>query len=969
MSDRLPAQPGEWIDRSRPVRFRFEGREYSGFAGDTVSTALWAKGVRVLGRSFKYHRPRGLFGLSDIDCNAMMESSDRTNIRADLTPIEEGMDLRAVNTLGGVRNDRLRLLDYFGALTPVGFYYKAFHTPRVLFPFYENRIRQLAGLGRIKEQLGIEPSPKDYAFAELLVVGGGPAGLSAALEAARNGVRVMLVDEHPHLGGSLGYQHLRAGGADQLGSLLENLANQGNLQVRKASTAVGWYGDHWIALVDDSRLTKLRARATLVASGCYEQPAVFRNNDLPGVMLGGAAQRLIHQYAVKPFSKGVVLAANSDGYRVALDLLGAGAGVAGIVDLRPGGEDSGLAAECTNRGIEIHPGHAIYEAVASRGKRGIRQVVLCPCDSSGEVDPAQRRILSCDGVAVSVGWAPADSLLRQARTRMEYVEQLEQFVPVELPAGVFAAGRVNGVYDLSAQLEDGRRAGREAAAYLRSDRLTRTMPERTGPPRSHPYPVVPHPRSKNFVDLDEDLQLKDFEYAYQEGYDSPELLKRYSTFGMGPSQGKHSNLLSVRILSRLRGEGMGGKKLTTARPFTRPVGLGILAGRIFTARRRTPTHECHENLGAKLMFAGNWLRPEYYPMEGRSRRECIAEEALAVRSNLGLIDLGTLGKLEISGSDCVTFLERIYTGLFAKLNVGMSRYGVMCDESGVMIDDGILARLAEDRFYVSTTSTGSDAIYREFQRWIIEWGLNVVLVNATSQYGAMNLAGPRSREALQPLTEVDLSPETFPYLGIREGLVAGVPARLSRVGFVGELGYEIHVQADGAVSVWKALIERGKEFDIRPFGVEAQRLLRLEKAHLILGQDTDGLTIPFEAGLGWAVKMGKPFFVGQRSLAILQQKELTRKLVGFTLDQEQGLRPKECHLVIEDDQISGRVTSVAFSHELQRVIGLVYLRPDRGTPGTRFQIRADGGAMVAATVAETPFYDPGNHRQKGSSQD
>ena len=363
------------------------------------------------------------------------------------------------------------------------------------------------------------------------------------------------------------------------------------------------------------------------------------------------------------------------------------------------------------------------------------------------------------------------------------------------------------------------------------------------------------------------------------------------------------------------------------------------------------------------------LRPEYYPMEGRSGQECIAEEALAVRSNLGLIDLGTLGKLEISGPDCVTFLERIYTGLFAKLDVGMSRYGVMCDESGVVIDDGILARLAEDRFYVSTTSTGSDAIYREFQRCIIEWGLTVVLVNATSQYGAMNLAGPRSREALQSLTEVDLSPETFPYLGVREGLVAGVPARLSRVGFVGELGYEIHVQADGAVSVWKALMERGRQFDIRPFGVEAQRLLRLEKAHLILGQDTDGLTSPFEAGLGWAVKMGKPFFVGQRSLAILQQKELTRRLVGFTLDQEQGLRPKECHLVIEGGQISGRVTSVAFSHELQRVIGLIYLRPDRGTPGTRFQIRVDGGAMVAATVAETPFYDPGNNRQKGPSQD
>ena len=356
-------------------------------------------------------------------------------------------------------------------------------------------------------------------------------------------------------------------------------------------------------------------------------------------------------------------------------------------------------------------------------------------------------------------------------------------------------------------------------------------------------------------------------------------------------------------------------------------------------------------------------------MEGQSREECIAGEALAVRSKLGLIDLGTLGKLEISGPDSVTFLERIYTGLFSGLRVGMSRYGVSCDESGVVIDDGILARLAEDRFYVSTTSTGSDAIYREFQRWILEWGLNVVLVNATSQYGVVNLAGPLSREALQPLTDIDLSPEEFPYLGIREGLVAEVPARLSRVGFVGELGYEIHVRADGAVGVWNALLEGGKQFDIRPFGVEAQRLLRLEKAHLILGQDTDGLTNPFEAGLGWAVKMDKPFFVGQRTLAVLRKRELTRKLVGFTLDPGQRVRPRECHLIIDADQITGRVTSVAFSQQLQKVIGLAFLRPDHSTPGTTFQIRVDGGALVQGTVAETPFYDPGNNRQKGSSQD
>ena len=967
MSERLPPQPGEWIDREQPVRFSFEGQTYTGFSGDTISTALWASGVRVLGRSFKYHRPRGIFGLADVDCNAMMESRHRTNVRADLTPLEEGIDLRAVNTLGGVHRDWLSLLDHFGALTPVGFYYKAFHTPKALFPFYERRLRELAGLGRIKENQGIEPSPKDYAFSDLLVVGAGPAGLAAALEAGQQGVRVVLVDENRRLGGSLCYQHRGSQDEEQLGHFLEDLSTQQNVEVRPSTTAVGWYADHWVALVDSRRLTKLRTRATLIASGCYEQPAVFRNNDLPGIMLGSAAQRLIYQYAVKPFFRGVVLTANSEGYRLALDLLHHGVMIEGIVDLRRQGEPSDWAEECSQ--IPIFNGQAIYEAIPSRGKRGIRQVVLCGLNANGDVELTERRVLNCDGVAVSVGWAPADGLLRQAQTRMEYEQGLEQFVPAKLPSGIFAAGRVNGVYDPKAQIDDGRRAGHEAAVFLGfTDSISTSTVSREGPPPTHPYPVVPHPKGKNFVDLDEDLQLKDYQNAVQEGFDSPELLKRYSTFGMGPSQGKHSNLPSVRILSRIRGETMAGKKLTTARPFTRAVSLGVLAGRIFTPFRRTPTHECHESLGAKLMYAGNWLRPEYYPRPGNSREQCIAEEALAVRQQVGLIDLGTLGKLEISGPDAVKFLERIYTGLFTKLKVGMTRYGLACDESGVVIDDGLLARLAEDRFYVSTTSTGSDAIYREFQRWAIEWGLKVVLVNATSHYGAMNLAGSLSREVLKPLTDLDLDPEKFPYLGLREAKVAGVPARFSRVGFVGEWGYEIHVPADGAVTVWDALMQAGREYGIRPFGVEAQRLLRLEKAHLIVGQDTDGLTQPFEAGMGWAVKMQKPFFVGKRSLAILRDKELQRQLVGFTLPKNHaGPRPKDCHLIIAEDQIRGRVTSVAFSHTLGQVIGLAYLPPEQSPPGTNFQIRVEKGELVTATVVKTPFYDPENTRQKPAS--
>jgi sarcosine oxidase subunit alpha len=729
--------------------------------------------------------------------------------------------------------------------------------------------------------------------------------------------------------------------------------------------AAGYYADHWIALIDSTRMTKLRARSVVIAAGCYEQPAVFRHNDLPGVMLASAARRLMHQYAVRPFREVVVLTANAEGYRAALDYTAAGIRVKALADLRPQGEASDVAEQVKAAGITIHNGTTVYEAIAHRGLRSIAAAALCRLDSTGQIQPSPSFRVGCDGIAMSVGWTPADGLLRQARAHMRYSRELEQYVPQELPKGLFAAGQLNGIYSLRDQLEDGVCAGREAAAYCGiSPPIAPNRPARIGPAHNHPYPIFPHPKGKNFLDLDEDIQLKDIEHAVQEGFDNLELLKRYSTFGMGPSQGKHSNLNVLRVLCRLTGQDIASLEMTTARPFVNPVPLGHLAGRIFSPHRQTPVQQRHKEAGASFMQAGNWLRPEYYATAGRTRQEAIAEEATAVRQRVGLIDVGTLGKLEMSGSDAAAFIERIYTGRFARLAAGMTRYVLMCDESGVIIDDGVAARLGPDRFYVTTTTSGSDAVAREMRRWAILWGMKIVLVNATGTYAAMNLAGPHSRQVLESLTTVDLSSEAFPYLGVREGEIGGVAARLLRVGFVGEWGYEIHVAADSAMWVWDRLMEAGRAFGIQPFGVEAQRILRLEKGHVIIGQDTDGLTHPFEAGMSWAVKMDKPFFVGQRSLAILAKKPLSRKLVGFSLPADYaGPIPKECHLVIESGQIAGRVTSVTFSPTLRRVIGLAYVKPEQSQPGSSIEIRVDHGEMVRATVVRTPFYDPDNLRQ------
>lgn len=965
MSSRLPPVTGEWIDRSRAVDFTFDGEPYRGFAGDTPASALWAAGIHVLGRSFKYHRPRGVLSMANHDINTMMQAGARLNLRADVEPLLPGMALTSINTAGGAAGDRLRFLNALGRFLPVGFYYKAFHRPKALFPFWERVFRRMTGLGTLDFDAPHIRTPKRYDFCDILVVGAGPGGLHATLAAGRAGAKVVLVDENARIGGSLGYQ--RGGsieGLEMLRDLERDLASLPNVSVRPATVAAGYYADHWIPLVDAQRMTKLRARAVICAGGVFEQPAVFRNNDVPGVMLASAAQRLLYRYAVKPMDKAVVLTANADGYRAALDLLAHGVAIAAVADLRADGEPSALTMRVKQVGIPVLKGHCVLEAEAV-GDRLVA-ATLCPVTAEGRPDTAAPQKFACDGLLMSVGWAPAAALLSQAGAGMRYDAGVHQFVPERLPEGVFACGRVNGIFNLDSKCEDGERAGTEAAGMLGFDVPERTFsiaPEQSAP--SYPWPIVDHPAGKNFVDFDEDLHLRDFHNAAQEGFDNIELLKRYTTVGMGPSQGKHSNMNAIRVLARLRGKSPGDVGTTTARPFFHPIPLSHLAGRGFNVHRETPLHGRHDGLGAVWMQAGVWLRPEYYAQPGKRKADIVREEAKAVREAVGIIDVGTLGKMELYGPDAGAFLERVYTAKFAGMKPGTTRYAVMLDESGVVIDDGVVARLADQHFYFTTTTTGSTTVYRELQRWNAQWNLEVGIVNATGAFAAMNLAGPKARAVLRKLTALDLSNDAFPYLALREADVAGVPARLMRVGFVGELGYEIHVPADRAGHLWDALLDAGAEFAIRPFGVEAQRLLRLEKGHIIIGQDTDGLTQPDEAGLAWAVKMDKPFFVGQRSVDIVRKRGLRHKLVGFELDAVgASTAPRECHLVVRNGAIAGRVTSIAWSDALGKHVGLAFVVPDMTEAGAPFFIRADGGTMVQARVVPTPFYDAEGLRQK-----
>lgn len=960
---RLPAMEGEWIDRSRSVEFSFEGRTYRAFGGDTVSTALWANDRTLLGRSFKYHRPRGILSLANHDMNNVAQWGPMPNLRMDVTPVQPGMVLTAVNTFGSLESDKAAVLGAFSRFLPVGFYYKAFYSKK-LFPLWEKMFRTLTGLGKVDVTAPRRYSPKCYGFCDVLVVGAGPSGMAAALSAADQGADVVLVDENARAGGSATYEF----GADservrQGRELLAKVSAHSRIRVMTATYAAGYYADQWVPLVDGDKITKMRSKAVVVAAGGFEQPAVFRYNDLPGIMLASAAQRLLYRYAVKPMQRAVVLTANGAGYRAALDLAAHGVQVAAVVDLRPHYGNPALVQQVKALGIPVHAATCIAEAVPTGDHKALKAVRLAAFDDGRAGTPVAE--IPCDGVAVSVGWAPAANLLYQAGTRMAYRETLHQFVPDVLPEGVFACGKVNGVHDWSARLLDGERAGSAAAAHagFGSPRPVTVPPETECP--SHPWPMVAHPKGKNFVDFDEDIQFQDFPNAVQEGFDNIELLKRYSTVGMGPSQGKHSNMNALRILARLTGKKPQEVGTTTARPFFHPVPMAHLGGRGFHPERQTPLQARHDALGAVWMPAGVWQRPEYYARDGKSRITCIREEALAVRNGVGLIDVGTLGKLEVRGPDAAAFLERAYVSRYAGLKVGMTRYAVMCDESGVVIDDGVVARLAEDHFYFTTTTSGAAGIYRELSRLALEWQMDCGLVNVTGAYAGINLAGPRSRQVLAQLTDLDLSAAAFPYLGIREGRVAGIPARLMRVGFVGEWGYEIHVPASQAGALWDALLAAGADQNIRPFGVEAQRLLRLEKGHIIIGQDTDGLTTANEAALDWAVKLDKPFFIGQRSLQAEARKHPRKRLIGFVIPGGPEARvPQECHLFIREGEIVGRVTSIAWSPTLKGFVGLALVRPDLAKPGLALEARLSDGAGVTVQTAATPFYDPENLRQK-----
>ncbi len=923
------------------VEFQFNGKTIVAAPGQTIAGALHAAGEHVLSSSFKYHRPRGLLCVSGRCPNCLCTVDGTPNERICQTPARTGMQVKSQNAWPSPKLDVLRVFNRFSRFMPVGFYYKSMYKPRWMWPIWEKLIRRITGLGTIDPVHGGDGDyEKRNIFTDVAIIGGGLAGMQAALAAAEGGARVVLIDDQPGLGGHLRYDPdlVRAEWTELP---LRTAANH-RIEVINGATVFGAYEDRYLGVRQGERLLRIRAAQVVVATGAWERPYVFENNDLPGVLLASGAQRLVRLEHCTFDGPVLVVTDNAQGYRAARQLKGAGVTLAGLVDTRA---DSTEAID----GVTIHRGQTITAATGSSHVTGAKLATL-----AGE----KKGTIGCRWIVQALGFTAATSLLYQAGCSLEYDPALDQPVVKKYAAGYWSTGAVNGFHDPQAASAEARSVGAAAAAAVGSQPVPRVVerPTSSGATAVEPNYVAPTSAKKQFVCLCEDVTVKDVGDAIDEGYSNIETLKRYSTVSMGPCQGKMCQAAAIAVCARHNKQTIAQTGVTTARPPDQPVPLGVLAGRgvQFTLVRQTAMHDWHVRNGATMSDAGNWKRPGVYTT--------VEQEYDAVRNRAGLIDVSTLGKLDLRGEDVSKLLEYIYPNKFANLPVGRVRYGVICGEDGIILDDGTVSRLGSERYFITTTTGNADAIDSWFRSTLVcrpQWDIR--FTNVSTSFAAMNLAGPCSREILAKLTTSDVSAERWPYLAAGELTIAGVKATVLRIGFVGELGYEIHVPTQYGLHVWEAILEAGREFGIAPFGLEAQRLLRLEKKHFLPGVDTDALSNPLEADIGWVVKLEKPDFIGRHSLDRVSQRPLRQKLVGFRLQDSTPIEAGS--LVLSGTKVTGRVTSSGNSPAVGTTIGLAWVAADQAHDGARFEIRVRD-SNVPAFVHEAPFYDPAGERLK-----
>jgi sarcosine oxidase subunit alpha len=987
---------GGRIARDRKIRFSFDGRSYEGLEGDTLASALLANGVHLVGRSFKYHRPRGIMTAGPEEPSALVtvrrdEARSTPNLRATQVELYDGLVAVSQNRWPSLRFDLGRLTELFSPLLSAGFYYKTFMWPRSAWHrLYEPLIRRMAGLGEAPRLPDPDRYAQQHAHCEVLVVGAGPAGLAAALAASRNGARVILCDERPRFGGSLlsddrsRIDGLAAG--DWVEAAIAELQRNPRVRLLPRTTAFGYFPHNHLGLSERltdhlaeppaglarERLWQVRAQQVVLATGSIEQPLVFPGNDRPGVMLAGAALRYLKEQAVLPGQRVVIATICDSAYRVALEMHAAGAQVVQIVDLRPDpspAQPDGWQQRLRQAGIAVETGARV---LGSQGSNHLSAVEIGRVDAAGAA--TGRRSIDCDLLLVAGGYVPSVHLFSQSRGKLRYDESLQAFVPGESAENERSVGACRGLYGLAATLQDGAAAGADAATAagcVGEEPRFEVMEDSTAATAGRlPRAEAAVPGPKAFVDFQHDVMLKDLDLAMREGFRSIEHIKRYTTTGMATDQGKTSNLNALHHAARELGKPVPAVGLTTFRmPYT-PITFASFAGQargeIFDPVRRTPMHGWAVRQGAVFEDVGMWKRARFFPRAGEDMHAAVARECRSVRGSCGVFDASTLGKIVVAGPGATAFMDRLYVNDWSKLAVGRCKYGVLLRDDGFVYDDGVVARLAADRFHVTTTTGGAARVLAMMEDYRqTEWtDLDVWLTSTTEQWAVIAVQGPRARELLAPLVDgLDISATALPHMAVVQGTLRGIPMMLFRVSFTGELGFEVNVPTDQGAAALDAICEAGKAYGLTPYGTETMHVLRAEKGFIIIGQDTDGTVTPDDVGLTWAIGKAKPDFVGKRALARSAMNSPDRKqLVGLlTRDPrvvlEEGAQVVDVPGQAPPMKLIGHITSSYMSATLDRSIALAVVAGGRARIGQTLHVPMPSGE-IAVEVCAPMFYDP-----------